>query len=760
MIALRPYQQNAFNLTIDELSNTDRCSIIMACGTGKSVLGASIAKIFNNAVVFVPTIDLITQLRKDYMSVGFLKKEILPVCSSIENEHVGHLNPSRDPKVIKDHLLNGGIVICTYASYDVISIVTESMTPHLVIYDEAHKISGFIDKSWAKSLFDVKANKRIFMTATQKRYHEKYGDRVASMDNIRLFGKVVYHLPMKEAIEMGYICDYRIIISLVTNSEIIDNLKETVIANEVEMNNTSHSDEYKKRYMAKVKDAVLLIAMEDAIKKWEIKKIITFHNTVKLAKRIIGWDDLLPNGFKVHHVNGYMSQTERAMNINTLRTEDKVVVSCAKLLSEGINVPNCDLAVLADPRNSWLDITQILGRVVRLHEDKEFGYIMIPLIVNEDGALEKDSEKKLADIRRCLRELRESDESMIDSIPTDMSDMKAPYTDNGDSKIIISSTSNISLNELRKSVFSKIMEPYETFDEKWDRQYQDTVDFLKENNKLPEEGDKLYSWLMFQKYQFKKGKLLDDRYQMLLKLGYVFQDSWDIMFERYKISGEPKMADDKELKFWCQNQRIFFKAGKLKKEREEILREIGFRLDVADKKIRKYDETNDQFDKFKEIYLSGELPSIIDSPIKTWIITQRKLYTSGLMSELRIQQYKDLGDLAFNYIANSGDLWERKYLQCRDIVSKGLPIPKKLSSWVDSQRKLIRDQNVSVDRIKLLNKIGIDGTRNFAKLTYNNRTLTIAEWAKIVNIRQQTIQSRIESGWSVEKALTTSVRAR
>lgn len=51
-----------------------------------------------------------------------------------------------------------------------------------------------------------------------------------------------------------------------------------------------------------------------------------------------------------------------------------------------------------------------------------------------------------------------------------------------------------------------------------------------------------------------------------------------------------------------------------------------------------------------------------------------------------------------------------------------------------------------------------NNTRRNRKLTYNEKTLNISQWAELTGIRAGTIRQRIYIyGWSIDKALTTKV---
>lgn len=50
--------------------------------------------------------------------------------------------------------------------------------------------------------------------------------------------------------------------------------------------------------------------------------------------------------------------------------------------------------------------------------------------------------------------------------------------------------------------------------------------------------------------------------------------------------------------------------------------------------------------------------------------------------------------------------------------------------------------------------------RNTHNMTYNGKTQCLSDWAKEFRLRPATIRSRIKSGWTVEKALTTPVKVK
>jgi predicted helicase len=141
-------------------------------------------------------------------------------------------------------------------------------------------------------------------------------------------------------------------------------------------------DEISARWMAN------LIAVQQAIRKVDARKIISFHSRIRLA------DDFAKNEprsvayhlreYEVRHVNGGQSSGERGEIIRAFADAKKALLTNARCLTEGINIPAVDMVAFIDPRQSRVDITQAVGRAMRKPRGpttKTLGYVVVPVFV-------------------------------------------------------------------------------------------------------------------------------------------------------------------------------------------------------------------------------------------------------------------------------------------------------------------------------------------------------------------------------------------
>jgi predicted helicase len=132
------------------------------------------------------------------------------------------------------------------------------------------------------------------------------------------------------------------------------------------------------------------IGLLKAIKDWNLQRLISFHGRVKRAKefsediiQVAAWlnEEHRPSSnLWAEHVSGEMPAIARQQKLTRLKniSKDEIgLLSNARCLSEGVDVPALDGVAFIDPRSSEIDIIQSVGRAIRLSDDKTMGTIVI-----------------------------------------------------------------------------------------------------------------------------------------------------------------------------------------------------------------------------------------------------------------------------------------------------------------------------------------------------------------------------------------------
>ena len=383
-----------------------RGRLIMPCGTGKSLIAfwAAEALKAKTIVVAVPSLGLIQQSVTDWTR-EFLAKGQKPdwicVCSddSVGNlerdEIVGEvyatgLPTHTDPKEIARELRRPGktkIVFTTYQSSDQLAAAARLVGAKfdLVIFDEAHRTAGARSNTFATLLRDrtFKTRYRLFMTATERKVD---GDvDVFSMDdNEEVYGTRFFTMTFKEAISLGIISDYKILTVAVSDRQVA-----SLIARNRLLNLHRNLDEAEARAVATG------IALKRIYKKYGVKHAISFHDSILAADRFRAQQNVLnclqPRA-ENFHVSSYKSAGERKLLLDEFKQAPRALMTNARCLQEGIDVPAIDCVVFADPKQSAIDVIQAAGRAMRRSKGKKYGYIVVPIIVPDRMAFEEFAE--------------------------------------------------------------------------------------------------------------------------------------------------------------------------------------------------------------------------------------------------------------------------------------------------------------------------------------------------------------------------------
>lgn len=456
---LRPHQIDALKLVMDGFKVADRGKMIMACGTGKTLVSLRIAeeifkkkKLASSVLFLAPSISLLSQT---IMEWGQNKKApylALAVCSDAkvgkkdeDDMQVTDLAipASTDLEKLTAALSNRGtknlVIFSTYQSLEIISKAQKGKNPlsefDLVVCDEAHRTTGVTtaakaaveDFSHFVRIHDndyVKASKRLYMTATPKIYKDinnkvaDSGGVIASMDDPVKFGEEFYRLGFGTAVERGLLSDYRVLI-LAVDEEYVARIDLERFRSE---DSTINLDDASKllgcwRGLSKIK------TQGEDVDDIPMKRAVAFANTIEasqvLAKRleIVGRTANRPtvgnSGLTIQtkHVDGKQNALVRRQSLEWLKgdpgPQTARILTNARCLSEGIDVPALDAVIFTEARGSQVDIVQAVGRVMRKYEGKKSGYIILPVAITAgadiNSTLKSTKYKIIWDVLNALR---------------------------------------------------------------------------------------------------------------------------------------------------------------------------------------------------------------------------------------------------------------------------------------------------------------------------------------------------------------------
>jgi superfamily II DNA or RNA helicase len=417
----RPHQEKAIEEATVYFQNSSRGKLLFPCGAGKSLTGYWIAKNLKaqTILVAVPSLALVKQTMEDYCRESFTDGQaIVPICIC-SDEGIGKNDDvavytqdlgvacTTDRHRIKEFLEfktdRIKVVFTTYQSGRVLGDVARDLRFKfdVGIMDESHKTVGATDKLFSFLLFDenIRIEKRIFMTATERRYKGS-SDNILSMDDVSVYGETFSHLSFRNAIEQEILSDYKIITLVVSKDEIKQYLKNNEFVRSAGLSSENDVD---------FRSLASLVALRKAMLKFPIKHTVTFHSSIKKAeifqKMQKPFEEGYPDFGKVQsfHVTGAQPTSIRSKIIREFSGAELGIITNAKCLTEGVDVPNIDCVLFADPRKSTIDIVQAVGRALRRSKGKDFGYVLLPVYAEE---LDKENIIESEDFQAVLSTLR------------------------------------------------------------------------------------------------------------------------------------------------------------------------------------------------------------------------------------------------------------------------------------------------------------------------------------------------------------------
>jgi len=770
-------QQEAIEAAVTHYGKYKRGQLILPCGAGKTLASIWISEKLGgkNILIMVPSLSLLSQTLREWAINASIPFRYLCVCSDttvdlgndapIENIYDMDVPVTTEYEAIRDFLTNTtsrtSIVFSTYQSSKVLSgaVRKSGTTFDIGIFDEAHRTTGTKIGAWGIALDDenIPINKRIFMTATPKIYAphitKKAKDEdvlICSMDDTDVYGQPFYEIGFAEAVDRKHITDYKVIVICVTDAEVKEIIEKggRVI--------TDQDHEWDAKALAK------RVALVKGIRGYGLRKVFTFHGRVNSAKSFT--DTSKPYGIHhiftliesekdsqktlgFFHVNGTMPSGTRSSILKEFESVDIGVMSNARCLVEGVNIPAVDTVAFIDPKRSLIDIVQATGRAMRKADWKERGYIFIPVITEEDSDPEEIIKSSDFDtVWKVLQAMLDQDQRMQGIISQmrilqgegeeGSQDWKDAMNEYAERIEFYDLPTKIDRRWFIEKLSTRIVE---VIGRKWDFWYGLTLRYKDKygdanapQSYKTDESLQLGYWQSTQRGNYKKGNLSSERIERLNNIGFI----WDLLeaqFEEgfretliYKENNKGnsnadfgyKTSEGYRLGTWQRSQRQIYKQGNLSPERTKRLKDIGFVLDKLEEKFEKgFQETL----HYKESKGDPNAPAGYRTPegfnLGKWQSHQRDNYKNEEMDPDRIKRLEEIG-FSWERFKDKFETGFQETLCYKE--SKGDPnAPSdyetsegyKLGSWQGDQRKYYKKGMLSEDRIKRLEEIGFKWER-------------------------------------------------
>ena len=468
--ALRPHQRDALAAVQAGLADADRGKLIMACGTGKTFTGLKIAEFMAGpgeaVLVLVPSLALMSQTIREWTIDAAVPLRSYAVCS---DSQVGKRRRDKDDVAEVDlHDLDypattnaarlaskaahpaADRMTVVFSTYQSIQVISDAQKLHgfpefaLIICDEAHRTTGATLAGEDESSFVkihqqgfITGKKRLYMTATPRVFGEAVKSKasevsaeLASMDDAALFGEELFVRGFGWAVENGLLTDYKVLVLAVDEGMVSGGVQSRLADGTSEL---------------KLDDATKIIGCYKALIKSGLKgelagdgqpmrRAIAFCKDIAASKLVCTEFQAVVSEYlasdegkealgdaealecQLHHVDGTMGAKERSAHLDWLKEEHgdpaARILSNARCLSEGVDVPALDAILFMHPRKSQIDVVQSVGRVMRRAPGKQMGYVILPIGVpagmSPEDALNDNERYRV--VWQILNALRSHDE--------------------------------------------------------------------------------------------------------------------------------------------------------------------------------------------------------------------------------------------------------------------------------------------------------------------------------------------------------------
>jgi len=511
--SLRPHQKEAMDKAHEYFKTAERGKLIMACGTGKTFNALRIAENETNGngliLFLVPSIALLGQSLREWTADAMEPINAICICSDPAVSRKKTKDDDSDSfsvidlalpastniyQIVKqfDEIKNSGkkglrVVFSTYQSIEAVHFAQQQLLEKeegifdLIICDEAHRTTGVKLANQDESTFTrvhnndyIRGKKRLYMTATPRLYDDNTTSKAAevgavlcSMDDESLYGEEIYRIGFGEAVEKGLLTDYKVLILTLNEKDIPPSIQKLI----ADKDNDIDTGDASKLIGCINALSKQILGDEGVIKATDpepMRRAVAFCRTIKESNAITDTyntaTDLYINSLPIEkkpemvsvsskHIDGTMGAPQRDELLGWLKSEpmnnECRILTNVRCLSEGVDVPSLDAVLFLSARNSQVDVVQSVGRVMRKSPGKEYGYIIIPVVVPSqiDAVSALDDNERYKVVWTVLNALRAHDDRFNATINKIELNRKKPsqilvgrseyfFDDNGEPKLV------------------------------------------------------------------------------------------------------------------------------------------------------------------------------------------------------------------------------------------------------------------------------------------------------------------------------------
>lgn len=478
----RTHQIPAIEAVLNKFKTADRGKLIMAPGTGKTytsmVIAERMAEKKNGpfrVLYLVPSIQLLSQSLRGWTADSKFRYDMdtFAVCSDrkvtkkakgeseledIVAADLGYPATTDYQKLLErqnviDSAENQSKFLAVFSTYQSIDVIIEAQKNgfyefDLVVCDEAHRTTGATEAGKEASAFvkvhsdsNIKAKKRLYQTATPRIYGEDAKQKademsvvIADMNDESIYGEEFYRIGFGDAVNKGILTDYKVMV-LAVDEEMIARSFQSMLANKRE---TELEFDDVTKIIGCWNGLIKRKSHSNVISANPMKRAIAFTGTIRESKLIkemftevvdmyinTSGDQREPVHVEIEHADGSMNALQKNEKISWLKSEVPAntcrILSNARFLTEGVDVPDLDAVMFLKPRKSRIDIAQAVGRVMRKAPGKEYGYVILPVGIpagiDANSVLDKNEKYQVVwDVLNALRSIDERFDATINKL--------------------------------------------------------------------------------------------------------------------------------------------------------------------------------------------------------------------------------------------------------------------------------------------------------------------------------------------------------